>query len=124
MRRLRLALAAVFALAGGTAHAENLSLSAGQAVRISLAGAAREVVVGDPQVADISVINETTLVVLGKRPGMTSLLAFDAAGRPLAERQVVVSENGGGGVIVYRGATGATTYACGVQCTRVSQGAP
>ena len=77
--------------------------------------------VGDPSIADFSVVNDRTLVVLGKRPGVTSLLAFGANGRPLADRQVVVSENGGGGVIVYRGAT-ASNYACAAQCTRLGQG--
>jgi len=88
---------------------------------VSLGGAVRDVVVGDPSIADVSVVNDRTLVVLGKRPGVTSLLAFGAGGRALADRQVVVSENGGGAVTVYRGAT-ASNYACAAQCTRL--GAP
>jgi Flp pilus assembly secretin CpaC len=119
MRRLSLALAAVFALCGANAYAESLPLSAGQAVHITLNGAVRDVVVGDPLVADVSVVNERTLVIMGKRAGATTILAFDGAGRPLADRQVMVSENGGGAITVYRGATGAANYACGSQCTRI-----
>ncbi|MBU4434723.1 MAG: pilus assembly protein N-terminal domain-containing protein [Alphaproteobacteria bacterium] len=120
MRRLPLALAALFALAAVPAQAEKLTVSAGQATRLTLAGPVRDVVIGDPLVADVSVVNERTLVILGKRPGVTSLLAFDAAGRPLADRQVLVSEEGGGAITVYRGATNAANYACGAQCTRIT----
>lgn len=120
MRRLPLALAAVFAFAGAAAHAENLAVPAGQAVRIGLSGAVRDVVVGDPTIADVSVVNERTLVVMGKRAGVTTMLAFDAAGRSLADRQVVVAETGSGTVTVYRGATASANYACDDQCTRLT----
>ncbi len=119
MRRLSLAFAAVFAFAGAAAHAENLSVAAGQAVRIGLSGPVRDVVVGDPTVADVSVVNERTLVVMGKRAGMTTVLAFDAAGRPLSDRQVMVSD-AAGAITVYRGVTAPANYACGEQCARVS----
>lgn len=137
MRRLSLAIAAALTLSGVSASAQNaamtgalpirnapattptdLPVAAGQASYVNLSGAVRDVVVGDPTIADVSVVNDRTLVVLGKRPGVTSLLAFGASGRALADRQVVVSENGGGGVTVYRGAT-ASNYACAAQCTRL-----
>ncbi len=141
MRRLSLVITAVLTLSGVSASAQtaspaaamigalpirstpattpiDLPVAAGQASYVSLGGAVRDVVVGDPTIADVSVVNDRTLVVLGKRPGVTSLLAFGAGGRALADRQVVVSENGGGGVTVYRGAT-ASNYACAAQCTRL-----
>jgi Flp pilus assembly secretin CpaC len=133
MRRLSLVITAALTLSGVSASAQtaattgvlpirsasiDLPVAAGQASYVSLSGAVRDVVVGDPTIADVSVVNDRTLVVLGKRPGVTSLLAFGAGGRALADRQVVVSENGGGGVTVYRGAT-ASNYACAAQCTRL-----
>ncbi|MET3665418.1 pilus assembly protein N-terminal domain-containing protein [Caulobacter sp. 1776] len=143
MRRLSLVITAALTLSGGAASAQtaaravstgalpiaslpvdtptDLPVAAGQASYVNLAGAVRDVVVGDPTIADVSVVNNRTLVVLGKRPGVTSLLAFGAGGRALADRQVVVSENGGGAVTVYRGAA-ASNYACAAQCTRL--GAP
>jgi Flp pilus assembly secretin CpaC len=139
MRRLSLIIAAALALSGAAAHAQtpsraplaggvktlpvnapsDLPVAAGQASYVTLSGAVRDVVVGDPTIADVSVVNDRTLVVLGKRPGVTSLLAFGAGGRALADRQVVVSENGGGAVTVYRGAA-ASNYACAAQCTRLN----
>lgn len=131
MRRLSLAIAAVAILSGTAAGAQTLPLkalpasasadlpvAAGQASYVSLGGPVRDIVVGDPGVADVSVVNDRTLVILGKRPGVTSLLAFGAGGRALADRQIVVSENGGGAVTVYRGAN-ASNYACAAQCTRL-----
>jgi Flp pilus assembly secretin CpaC len=129
MRSLCLAIAAVVTLSGTVASAQtlpvntpaDLPVAAGQASYVSLGGPVRDIVVGDPTIADVSVVNDRTLVVLGKRPGVTSLLAFGTGGRALADRQIVVSENGGGAVTVYRGAT-ASNYACAAQCTRL--GAP
>jgi Flp pilus assembly secretin CpaC len=123
MRRLSLAIAALAALSGTAAGAQgrpaDLPVAAGQASYVNLGGAVRDVVIGDPSIADVSVVNDRTLVVLGKRPGVTSLLAFGAGGRALADRQVVVSENGAGSVTVYRGAS-ASNYACASQCTRLT----
>ncbi len=134
MRRLSLVIAAAATLVGAAASAQtlpvkslpantptDLPVAAGQASYVNLGAPVRDIVVGDPTVADVSVVNDRTLVVLGKRPGVTSLLAFGPGGRALADRQIVVSENGGGGVTIYRGAT-ASNYACAAQCTRL--GAP
>lgn len=129
MRRLSLAIAATLTF-WGVANAQvlparampaatvDLPVAAGQASYVNLGGAVRDIVVGDPSIADVSVVNDRTLVVLGKKPGVTSLLAFGPNGRALADRQIVVSENGSGGVTVYRGNT-ASNYACAAQCTRL-----
>lgn len=126
MRSLPFAIAAALTLSGVSASAQilparapaDLPVAAGQASYLNLGGSVRDIVVGDPSIADVSVVNDRTLVVLGKRPGMTSLLAFGPDGRSIAERQIVVSENAG--VTVYRGAT-ASQYACGAQCTRIGE---
>jgi len=131
MRRLSLAIAAVLTLSGAGANAQNtgvlpvkatsadLPLAAGEASYVSVGGAVRDVVVADPTIADVSIVNERTLVVMGKRAGVTTLMAFGAGGRTLTNRQVVVSEVGDGGVTIYRGAT-ANSYACGAaRCMRV-----
>ncbi|WP_446483705.1 pilus assembly protein N-terminal domain-containing protein [Caulobacter sp. LARHSG274] len=127
MRRLALALSAVLSLhaapvhaqASGASQLQTVSLGAGQASQITLAGSVRDVVLGDPLVADVSVINEHTLVVLGKRPGMTSLMAFDVQGRALADRRIVVSETPDDAVTVQRGVM-ASSYACSARCSKLS----
>jgi len=134
MRRLSLAIATVLTLSGAVAHAQTgalpvtaasveLPLGQGETSYVTVGGAVRDVVVADPAVADISVINERTLLVMGKRPGVTALMIFGAGGRTLAARQVVVSETGDSGVTIYRGVNGAG-YACASRCTRVVAAAP
>jgi Flp pilus assembly secretin CpaC len=119
MRRFPFIFAALLAAWSVEASAQSrpLPVAAGQAISLPMDGAVRDVVIGDPDIADVSVVSERALVVLGKRPGVTSLLVFGPGGRPLTDRQVVVSE--GGAVTVYRGAS-ASSYACGRQCTRLS----
>ena len=118
MRRFPFIFAALLAAWSVEASAQSrpLPVAAGQAISLPMDGAVRDVVIGDPDIADVSVVSERALVVLGKRPGVTSLLVFGPGGRPLTDRQVVVSE--GGAVTVYRGAS-ASSYACGRQCTRL-----
>ena len=127
MRRFSLMFAAAAVLLGSGAAAQSrssdLPVASGQAAYLSLGGAVRDVVVADPSIADVSVVSDRVLVVMGKRAGFTSLLAFGPGGRPLADRQVVVSDGGAGAVTVYRGAA-ASTYACASQCTRLPAPAP
>ncbi|CAN5606911.1 pilus assembly protein N-terminal domain-containing protein [soil metagenome] len=128
MRRLPLALFACLSLLTSVASAQTLaaqsgalSIGDGEAVRITLPGPVRDIVVGDPQVADVSLVNERTLVVMGKKAGATTLLAFDASGRTLIDRQVMVSEASSAAVIVQRGAV-ASAYACGDRCAKLGGG--
>ncbi|MBI1686011.1 pilus assembly protein N-terminal domain-containing protein [Caulobacter hibisci] len=134
MRRLSLAFAAFFSLCAAAATAQaaspaaaptaprTLSVAAGQATTVLLNGAVRDVVVGDPQIADVSVVNDRTLVVLGKRTGVTSLFAFDAQGRTLTGGQVLVSDVAADAVTVQRGSA-ASTYACDGRCTTLTSAA-
>jgi Flp pilus assembly secretin CpaC len=121
MRRLTLALCAGLSLFAATSAVAAgpvapLSISAGAATRIVLGAPVRDLVVGDPSVADVSLVNERTLVVLGKKAGATTIMAFDARGQTLADRDVVVSNVPGQAVVVQRGLT-ASTYACGGRCS-------
>jgi Flp pilus assembly secretin CpaC len=126
MRRLSLAFCTVLSLSAAAANAQvlpisqgpALSVGAGQAARIHLSAPARDIVVGDPTVADVNLIDERTLVVLGKKVGATTLLAFDARGRSLADRQIMVLDAPDGAVVVHRGAS-PSTYACADRCSRM-----
>jgi Flp pilus assembly secretin CpaC len=134
MRRLPLAIAAVLTLSGAAANAQTgalpvksasvaLPLGSGEASYMSVGAPVRDVVVADPSVADVSIVNERTLIVMGKRPGVTTLMAFGAGGRTLTSRQVIVSEVGDGGVTVYRGVK-VNSYACAAPgCTRLGASA-
>jgi Flp pilus assembly secretin CpaC len=132
MRRSPLALSVAISLFATAAGAQMLpvsravtplSVGAGQATRLALSAPVRDIVVGDPDVADVSIVNERTLVILGKKAGATTLMAFDARGQALADRQVMVSDIPDQAVIVQRGAT-ASAYACGERCAPLTSPGP
>lgn len=118
--RLVLAAIAAIALVTPVAAAEPLRVGIDQSTRVQLAGVARDVVVANPAVADVTMLDGRNLVVLGKRFGVTSVLVVDALGRTIMDRSVVVAAPEGS-VSVYRGATGAS-YACSPTCEVAAQG--
>ena len=125
LRRLPALLVAIFSLTAAAATAQSaggrapaLALAAGEASSLALSGPVRDIVVGDPRIADVSVINDRTLVILGKQAGVTTLQAFDAAGRPLVDRRILVAEASDAAVTVQRGAA-TSSYACPRLCSRL-----
>ncbi len=114
MRRLLLALSAM-ALLAAPAAAQTLSVRADQAVRIALSAPARDVAVGNPQIADVMILDERNILVLGKGYGTTNIIALDRNGRLILDRVVVVSAADAGKVTVYKG-TSASQYACAPRC--------
>lgn len=89
----------------GPAHAESLSVPLDQVQRVQLRGSAADVVIGNPEIADVAMIDPHTLVITGKGPGTTSLLVLDGAHRVLFDGPVSVSSRAGH-VAMVRGAEG------------------
>lgn len=73
------------AAAGGS-----VSVTAGQEVLVRLDQDASSVFVADPEVADVHMPTPRTLVLLGKKPGTTTLFALTANGAQLLKRSVLV----------------------------------
>ncbi|ATQ40941.1 pilus assembly protein N-terminal domain-containing protein [Caulobacter mirabilis] len=120
MRRLVRPLAALSLalVSAGAAQAQSLSIKVDQATRLSLPGVARDVVVGNPAVADVTVLDGRNLVLIGKGPGVTNLLVVDARGRTLLDREVVVGGGDQGRVAYIRGGS-LQTFACSPRCERI-----
>jgi Flp pilus assembly secretin CpaC len=121
-------LAAALALTGAAvsspalAGAGPLAVHMDQSVAISLRGQAQSVVVGNPAIADVTVVDARTILVLGKGFGVTNLVVMDRAGRVLFNREIVVSAADAGRVSIWRGAN-ASNYACSPRCEREPGGA-
>lgn len=115
LRALALAGAALFV--AGAAEAESLTLAVGEARREPVGGAIANVVVVDPTVADVTVIDRHSVIIMGKGLGSTEIMATDHAGRVLVDDLVTI---GGlredGRVTVYRGVA-SSDYACMPRCT-------
>lgn len=119
-----LRLAAVFAAAAVlvapsvvTAQSSSLNVEIDQARRVQLRAPAGSVIVGNSEIADVTVVDSNTLYITGKGYGVTEVVAVDAIGRTVFQSQVIVTAGDGGGrVRVWRGAT-ATEMACASSCS-------
>ena len=110
-----LAFAALTVLSAAPASAASLSVPLDRSVKLSVPGAAASVVVGNPSVADVTVVDTHTLFVSGRGFGATDIVVLDANGRVLISTDVSVSPPNAGHVAVYRGAA-RTDLACSPGC--------
>ena len=112
---LMLALTAAAAATSAMAQSRPLNVEIDRSERVALRGAAASVIVGNPAIADVTVVDANTLYVVGKGYGVTEVVAVDAIGRPLFQNQVVVTGGSTGAVRVWRGGQ-MTEMACGGSC--------
>ena len=117
------ALVALSAAAAVQAQSRPLNVEIDHATRVQLRAPAGSVIVANPRIADVTVVDANTLFITGKGYGVTEVVAVDAAGRPLFQSQVVVSAGSAGSVRVWRGAQ-ATEMACGTSCSPSVRAAP
>jgi len=125
MRRLLFTALAALAVAApaaaiGASASPPLVVRMDQATRVLLGGPIRDVVIANPQIADVNVLDGRSIVVLGKAVGTTSLLVVDPAGRVLADRQVIVSASDEGRMSYYRGGGAVQDFACSPRCGRIA----
>ncbi|RYF95890.1 MAG: pilus assembly protein CpaC [Caulobacteraceae bacterium] len=92
-----------------------LSVEIDHSARVQLRGAAGSVIVGNPAIADVTVVDANTLYIVGKGYGVTEVVAVDGIGRILFQNQVVVTAGNTGMVRVWRGAQ-PTDMACAASC--------
>ncbi|MBS0410071.1 MAG: pilus assembly protein N-terminal domain-containing protein [Proteobacteria bacterium] len=116
MRRLA-ALVLLTAALPGMALAQALSVTIDQAQRLTISRPAKDVIVGNPAMVDVAILDEHHLLLTGKSYGVTNLLVTDALGRAIVSRQMIVSPPEQNRVSVYRGGN-VTSYACSGKCER------
>ncbi len=115
-----LALGAALAFAAiSSAHAiDGINVVMNQAKIVKLARPADTIVVGNPEIADASVQDATTLVLTGKGFGVTNLVVMDAEGNPIVDQQIIVSRQEADSLRIYRRADIQT-----LSCTPYCEGA-
>ena len=117
LRYIAAAAVAVLAVPAVSAAQSRLSVEIDQAQRVQLRGPAGSVIVGNPQIADVTVVDANTLYITGKGYGVTEVVAVDPIGRTVFQSQVVVTAGDGAGrVRLWRGAQ-ATEMACAASCS-------
>jgi hypothetical protein len=121
MRRIvRLALAAAMtlgpaALAAPAFAAGVVSVPIDQAVRVDVGGFVNSVVIANPSVADVRVVDSHTFYLMGNGYGTTNVIALDRDGRNVYSSEVVVTAGNAGRVSVFRGSS-RTDMACAASC--------
>ena len=116
MRKILPVLIALAAAAAPlAAAAAPLNVPVDQVRRVSFSGMAASVSPGNPAIADVNVVDEQTILVVGKKPGVTNLIVLDRAGRTLFNDRVVVTAADVNGVTISRGGK-VTAYACTPHC--------
>ena len=89
-----------------------------QAKIVKLSRAADTIVIGNPEIADVSVQDGSTVVLTGKGFGVTNLVILDEAGSPIIDEQVTVTRATAASVRIYRRAQVQT-----MSCTPYCEGA-
>lgn len=98
-------------LAASISYADDIQIPLDQVRVLAFKTPVKTVFVGNPVIADITVIDPTHVFILGKNFGSTNLVALDAMGRETANDQITVLERPGSAVNLQRGA-GKTTLIC------------
>jgi Flp pilus assembly secretin CpaC len=126
MRRLLSSLAALL-IAAGTAvpsvAAESFSVPLDQSAVLVLPAGAQSVMIGNPAIADVNMLDTRTAVLLGRGYGVTNLLVIDALGRTLMDRQIVVSGSDVSRVSIFRRSPDSqrpevSNFSCTPRCER------
>lgn len=116
LRKMSVAVAATAMCAASSAFsAEPIQVLMNQAKIVKLARPADTIVVGNPNIADASVQDASTIVLTGKGFGVTNLVILDQDGVPIVDEQVVVSRQAANSVRIYRRAD-IQTLSCSPYC--------
>jgi Flp pilus assembly secretin CpaC len=116
------ALSCLALMAGGVeANAASLSVPLDRSVRLSVPGSAASVVIGNPDIADVTVVDSHNIFVSGRSFGSTDIHVLDADGRLLISADLVVSAPNSAHVSIYRGAT-RTDLSCSPVCQSAQGG--
>jgi hypothetical protein len=124
MRRSIWMLSMAFAtlLGAGSAFAASITtVDLNESRRVMLHGTAANVFVADPAVADVTMIDTHSVIVLGKGYGVTQVLVTDHAGHTLLDSVVAVVGSDAGRVTVFRGQA-VQDYHCSSRCETMNGG--
>ncbi|MHB2266645.1 pilus assembly protein N-terminal domain-containing protein [Aliihoeflea sp. PC F10.4] len=113
-----LVIAGTAAVSASSAFAEGISVLVNQAKIVKLSGNADTIIVGNPEIADASVQDASTLILTGKGFGVTNLVVIDQNGSTIVDEQITVSRQSVNSVRVYRRANVQT-----LSCTPVCEAA-
>lgn len=118
-------VAAIVALsATSSARADALSVELDGARILKLDAAASDIIIGNPNIADVTVQTPNRLVIIGKAPGVTRLIVMSDGAVTMDTQVVVTAKNASAQVSVFApdgGNVTETEFACGDRCSVVEE---
>jgi Flp pilus assembly secretin CpaC len=112
----RALLAFAAQLATGPAIAGDIRVNADQSTAVKLDLPAKTVIIGNPLIADVTMVDDRTVYVLGRQPGQTNLVAVDAMGKEIFNEKVSVRLGDQQIVTLHKGNLGPRSYSCAPKC--------
>lgn len=85
---------------------------------VDLRAPAGTVLIGNPAIADVSLIGPSRVAVLGRGFGETNVVITDRMGRVIFDQEIEVAPPAGTRVSIYRGEE-MSNYSCAPSCARV-----
>ena len=118
--RLLMGVAFVALAQVSPALADTLDIRLDKAEILRLDVPAAVIVVGNPDIADVSVENPTLLFVMGRSAGETNLLILDEAGEEIVNLDLAVIGELERHVTVHRDTVQISTFSCDPRCIEVA----
>jgi len=109
------AVSALAMTANGNERGDDMVVTYDQSQIVRLPRPAREIIIGNPTIADISVQGGNLLVVTGKTFGITNFIALDADRKVIKETRIVVQRDEARVVNLHK-AGKRQSYNCTPQC--------
>jgi hypothetical protein len=103
-------------IAGSVLAADIFPVGLNEGRRIILHGSAANVVVANPAVADVTMVDGHSIIILGRGYGATAIMVLDHSGRVLFDGHVRVSPPEQGLVTIHHGAESADVYCIATRC--------
>ena len=110
------ALAVIGVALAGPAAA-NVSVRLDQNAIMNLRAPAGTVLIGDPAVVDVSLINPRKIAILGRGYGSTNVIITDRMGKVIFQQVIEVSRANSNRVSIYRGGL-VSNFTCSPTCER------
>jgi hypothetical protein len=112
--RSLIALAAL--LSAGAATASDIRVNTDQTTAVKLTTPAKTVLVGNPLIAEVTLVDDKTVYVMGRLTGQTNLVAVDANGNEIINEKISVRVGDSQMVTLHKGSYGPRTFSCAPKC--------
>ncbi|MDV6332069.1 pilus assembly protein N-terminal domain-containing protein [Asticcacaulis sp. 201] len=111
---LAASIACAAALTGTAEAGQRLTVAKNHTMRVTLNGSAGAVIVANPDIADVQVIDSRTIYIVGKGFGNSAVTVTGRDGRTLFDGEIIVNAAQKGAINVYKGLKSSLTVCSNV----------